>query len=540
MTYDMAQIRELTDYVDFGGPEWEGYDSTKQQINKVAHQAKRYIKNNSPDLVEKIEIEGADTLYKVLKKHPPINLILMLAGSVSPEDIYKLTVEGINPHLETYEYVMDQGKALVEEWLKVVDTIRATARGTKPVEDKEVEDIMSEIKFPPEKTIKTVDLILEDDGLPPLREIIETANKTLSVESTIEEYRKECDSVKEKAAKELEEMRLKISEAMSRGSFSGPVEITSAITEVPSGTMVRKKASELFPEVALAVDFELPYMEWEFEHPDVPKADPHYIFRPEYLNRLFFSINNKKIPYLHGDTGTGKTTLVEQVASRLNFPFYRVSFDSDITRSDLTGKDEIKVEDGKTVSKYLEGLLPKILSQPCMSVFDEVDFVMPDVGYVMQSTLEGKGMTLLEDGGRRVPQHPLCFLFATGNTVGQGDEEGKYQGARAQSMAFLDRFGVWIKVDYLDAEERSDLLKRHCPVLTEEQVDKISRYVTEHIEAFKKNNLFQPLSPRGIIAIGEATQVFNNVEESIRMVVIDRASQTDRATLNGIVDRVLG
>ena len=138
--------------------------------------------------------------------------------------------------------------------------------------------------------------------------------------------------------------------------------------------------------------------------------------------------------------------------------FGRINFDSEISRFDLIGRDILISEDGKTVSKFVDGLLPQFMSTPTIACFDEIDFVRPDVAYVMQSALEGNGLVITEDGGRIVRPHSHFRMFATGNTQGQGDEKGMYQGARPQSLALLDRFTVWAKIDYLDAKQRRNLV----------------------------------------------------------------------------------
>jgi len=434
--------------------------------------------------------------------------------------------------------VLDQGEELVKEWLEVVDIMRELKAGK--VLEEEARIITEEISLPDGKTTKTIDLLLEDASMPSLKEIVKTANNTAKIATQMEELKSDFEKREKKYHSDMEDMRISVKEALEKASLNVAQDLTiEANGEIPEGKMVIRKASELFPDVELKVDFEVPYMEWDGEHPDVPVIDNHYVWRPQILQRLLYSIAYKKRPYLSGDTGSGKTTAVEQLAARLNFPFYRVSFDSDITRGDLTGKDKITAKDGVTQSEYLMGILPKILSGPGFACFDEIDFVMPDVGYVMQSVLEGNGMRLLEEGGKEIKQHPLCRLFATGNTVGQGDDTGKYQGARPQSLAFLDRFGPWIEVDYLSDTERETLLRRHCPALNAEQRERILAYTTEHIKAFKQDKVLQPISPRGMLSIGEATQVFGDVREAIEMNVVDRASQIDRPAIVGIIDRVL-
>jgi cobaltochelatase CobS subunit len=319
------------------------------------------------------------------------------------------------------------------------------------------------------------------------------------------------------------------------------------------GTVGAAKASDLFgmttPAAKAMFGFDVPVFQWEVRHPHVPAADPDYIFRPVELFRLLVALIDNQRAYLHGHTGSGKTTLVEQVAARLRWPFLRLNFDSEITRLDLIGRDTLVNEGGATVSRFVDGILPQGLSGPYILCFDELDFVRPDVAYVMQRALEGDGLVLTEDGGRIVRPHPMCRIVATGNTVGQGDEHGMYQGARPQSLALLDRFTVWAHVDYMAPPDRETLIEKRVPDLPTDLRTPLCKYVEEHITAFKAAKVFQPLSPRGMLALAKAIVFWTNrmpgsrseaVHHAVAQVVLDRATQQDRAVLKAIADRVFG
>lgn len=331
-------------------------------------------------------------------------------------------------------------------------------------------------------------------------------------------------------------------------SVAGAVEKASG--EIPKGRVVVKSAWEAFG-LSRAKDtfsFDVPVWEWEGDHPHVPEVDEGYVFRPFELLRVLYAIITNQRCYLHGHTGTGKTTLIEQVAARLNWPFMRVNFDSEITRMDLIGRDVLTNEGGVTTSKFVDGVLPQMMSGPYIGCFDEIDFVRPDVGYVMQRALEGNGLLLTEDGGRMVKPHRLFRMFATGNTVGQGDEFGMYQGARPQSLALLDRFTVWIHVDYMSASDRRKLLTARVPSLDSSMMTKIDQYIGEHLEAFKGAKVLQPISPRSYLALAQATVTFTSFfpkgreakafEQAFEATILDRSSAQDRAVLKGIADRI--
>ena len=185
------------------------------------------------------------------------------------------------------------------------------------------------------------------------------------------------------------------------------------------------------------------------------------------------------------------------------------------------------------------------MSTPCIGCFDEIDFIRPDVAYVMQRAFEGNGLMLTEDGGRVVQPHPQFRMIATGNTVGQGDEFGMYQGARPQSMAMIDRFTIWVSVPYLDIAQRDQLIKNKVPALKDEQRDQLNKYVEEHLEAFTTSKVLQPISPRGMLSLADTmvafTTLFNSrdaTKEALEAVILDRCTQQDRAVLKGIVNRI--
>lgn len=329
----------------------------------------------------------------------------------------------------------------------------------------------------------------------------------------------------------------------------GTVIEAKATGEKPNGKVVSKRAWEVFGMAeGTGFDFEVPVWEWDAPHPDVKPVDDNYIFRQEELLSLLYSILTNERCWLHGHTGTGKTTLIEQVAARLNWPVRVVNFDSEITRMDLIGRDTLINEGGVTTSKFVDGILPQCMVLPYFIVCDELDYIRPDVSYVMQRVFEGNGLTLTEDGGRHVAPHAMFRIFATGNTQGQGDDFGMYAGARVQSMALLDRFTAWISVDYLPAEMRRKLLASAVPHLEPKMADKVAQYVTEHIEAFKTAKIVKPISPRGMISLGKAIANFTAmmpksdakkaVEFAVNRTILNACTQQDKVVLKAIVSRV--
>lgn len=505
-----------------------------QEGGKIRHALKRHFKENFPNLYEKVEKHVEDTFYKATKRVPPVFVYMMAAGEISEETYAEKILEAPSNAEVVANYISDEKFVEVlyrsyEFWYQNKDSSIPLEIGSK-----------LDFKLPEGDKLKMLDSLMSTLGLPGLAAIKESMDDMGKAASYAEKFKKDAEDISKQLKDKELEFAKKISTLTAELSSKSFTSFEAAPTgEIPSGKMVMKSVRSIF---GVDADYEVPMWEWDSEHPDVPQIDEDYIFREELLTRALYAILTNQRMYLQGDTGSGKTTLIEQIAARLNWPFGRINFDSEITRMDLIGRDTLK--DGKT--EFIDGFLPKYMSGPYILCFDEIDFVRPDVAYVMQATLEGNGLVITEDGGRRVQPHPMMRMFGTGNTVGQGDEKGMYQGARPQSLAFLDRFTIWAKVPYLDKEQRHNLLSKRVPSLTEKEVTTIIKYSEEHLAAFESAKVLQPISPRGIIAIGRALAFLNsvnpkgkNLEKALHSTVLDRATIGDFATLKGIVDRVI-
>ena len=275
-------------------------------------------------------------------------------------------------------------------------------------------------------------------------------------------------------------------------------------------------------------DLEVPTFEWAFTHPDVPAIDETYHFREDLVDSLAYSITTNERVWLHGHTGTGKSSLVDQVAARLGYPVVRVNFDGEISRMDLIGREVLRQEDGTTVSKFVDGIIPRAMQRPCILLLDEIDFVRTEVSYVLQRLLETNGeLVITEDGGRRVKADPMFRIVATANTQGHGNETGHYPGARTQSAAFLDRFTVWGEVKYLNRDQIEAMTGNTT----------IAAYYQEHTIAFLDGQIDLPLSPRGLMAWSTMGKALDSTPEAFEATLLNRANEADRAVMQGIWDR---
>jgi cobaltochelatase CobS len=454
-------------------------------------------------------------------------------------------VEAVHAYIETLD-AADRGKAA--DWAMAASKVQELARNMIALlmggegEGKGDESMgVTELGLPDEKHADLIDLALERSGLPGIREIIKRVNEGAKEKASL---MKAIEEAKAEAKRAIEEA--------SRKAAAMPVSMkVEASGEVPNGSFKMVKASEAFglEKGKEMFDFDVPVWSWDGEHPLVPEKKQGYVFRPHELFALLMGIVGRAPTYLHGHTGTGKTTMVEQVAAYLGYPFMRLNFDSDISRMDLIGRDTLVTEDGVTISKFVDGILPQMMQAPVLGCFDEIDYVRSDIGYVMQRVFEMDNLVLTEDGGRIVKPHPMFRIFATGNTVGQGDEHGMYQGARPQSLALLDRFTNWIEVKYLDPEDREKLVRGAAPGLEDRMVRMICAYITEHLTAFTGSKVLQPLSPRGYMALAERVATYTSlypeamkkqaVMRAFESAVLARASMQDRVVLAGIVERLV-
>jgi len=533
-----GHIENLVKEIELQDPEkWE------MKGKDVKHAFKRYIKSVNPSGYDAIEKKFEKTFYKTLDLIPPFAVLFVASGAVTHEEFVKVVLSAPSDAQIIPNFVTEE---------KFVGTLWAMYRHWKDFKAAERLADLKDLGIPvlPNLTAEkrsTLDHLLKDAfGLPSYGVIEDFVKNAAHVQKQLAQ---EVAVVKEVSDKEIAKFKKEtkqLSDAISRMTkelAAKPFTDAKVIGDgtVPNGKITMKNVGDVFP-ILSKVDMQVPVWEWDGPHPDVPAIDPHYIYREELLVKALYAIISNQRMYLQGHTGAGKTTLIEQIAAHLNWPFTRINFDSEITRMDLIGRDTL--QDGKSV--FVDGMLPKAMSGPYICVFDELDFCRPDVSYVMQAALEGNGLNITEDGGRIVHPHEQFRMFGTGNTVGQGDEHGMYQGARPQSLAFLDRFTIWAKVDYLSAEERDDLVKRHFPTLKDEEVNVIGKYTTEHLDAFEKAKVLQPISPRGMLAIARSVMFFNsiypkdkkNIHRALTQTIVDRATEADAAVLKGLVDRV--
>lgn len=324
-----------------------------------------------------------------------------------------------------------------------------------------------------------------------------------------------ADHERSKLAKELEAARKEAESLMAslRAAKSAPTTMALPATQntsgaLPSGKVDWVKAGDVFPQLK-GIELMVPSFTWDSAHPDVPAVDGDYVFRKALLLRAVRSIAANERTWLVGHTGSGKTTFVEQIAARLGWPLLRVALDANVDRSALMGRMSLK-SDGKggTVSEWLPGIVERAIAHGYILLLDEIDASHPNSIFALQPVLEGRGLPLLEDGGRFVPMHPMSRIVATGNTAGSGDPSGLYPATRILSAATLDRFAEFIEVPYMTQAEESALIKRVVPGLPASVVTKLAKFGTELRAAFVKQEVPISYSPRRSLSFARAVETY--------------------------------
>lgn len=348
-----------------------------------------------------------------------------------------------------------------------------------------------------------IDAMLQNSGASgvTLDKLADTLDFAADHINTTRKDLKDAEKQRDEALAEVAAAKVKLRAAPS----AQPI-VMQASGAIPKGTMKMVPADSIFPEMA-GTRMEIPFWVWDAPHPHVPATIDGYIFRRPILFRLLRSIVAGEGIWLKGHTGTGKTTLVQQVAARLNWPVMRVAMDSAIDRAELVGKDQLKSDgNGGTNSNWQPGVIERSIPNGYMVIFDEIDAAHPNSLYTLQPVLERDQLTLLEDGGRIVPFHPMTRLIATGNTAGNGDESGLYPACRAMlSAATLDRFPEFIEVEYLSQDEEVKLIRAQTGVKAG-IAQKIAKFATEMREAFVKREIPISFSPRRSLAFARAVE----------------------------------
>ncbi|MBD3896191.1 AAA family ATPase [Halomonas sp. ML-15] len=284
---------------------------------------------------------------------------------------------------------------------------------------------------------------------------------------------------------------------------------------------------------------QLPWPVPAFGSPDehVPELDPAFRFMPDVTKAILMGFAHNRRVYLHGPHGSGKSSHIEQVAARLNWPCIRINLDGHITRADLIGRDMVVIRDGKQITEFVPGILVWALERPVAIVFDEYDAGRPDVMFVIQRLLESHGRLTLLDQNRVITPHPAFRIFATANTAGQGDATGLYAGTQALNQAQMDRWHVVTELGYMPPEQECQILQARLPSLDTSIIERMVTFAGLTRHAFQQGDLSSLLSLRTLISWGENIALIDDTEESLRLAFVNRCDDTERPLVAELYQR---
>jgi cobaltochelatase CobS len=318
-------------------------------------------------------------------------------------------------------------------------------------------------------------------------------------------------------------------------------------------TVQDKTASESFgpPDVSVSVrdvfgiDSDMKVRAYSEGGEHVPDLDPDYLFDRETTLAILagFAYNRRVI--VTGYHGTGKSTHIEQVAARLNWPCIRINLDSHVSRIDLVGKDAIVLKDGKQITEFRDGILPWAYQRNIALVFDEYDAGRPDVMFVIQRVLESSGRLTLLDQSRVIRPNPAFRLFATANTVGLGDTSGLYHGTQQINQAQMDRWSIVTTLNYLPHDAEVDIVlakAKHYQGSKEGRdiVSKMVRVADLTRNAFKNGDLSTVMSPRTVITWAENADIFKDVGFAFRLTFLNKCDELERALVAEFYQKCFG
>ncbi|PDH41482.1 MAG: cobaltochelatase subunit CobS [OM182 bacterium MED-G24] len=288
----------------------------------------------------------------------------------------------------------------------------------------------------------------------------------------------------------------------------------------------------------MEMDLEVPAFSERSEH--VPDVDDAYLFNPETTLAILAGFAHNRRVMVQGYHGTGKSTHIEQVAARLNWPCIRINLDSHVSRIDLVGKDAIVLQDGKQVTEFKEGLLPWALQRACALVFDEYDAGRPDVMFVIQRVLEVEGKLTLLDQSKVIAPHESFRLFATTNTIGLGDPTGLYHGTQQINQGQMDRWNVVTTLNYLPHDNEVDIVLSKVPKMDRKKAGHMVSVAELTRQGFINGDISIVMSPRTVIMWAENTAIFNDYGLAFRMTFLNKCDETERAIVAEYYQRCMG
>jgi cobaltochelatase CobS len=292
----------------------------------------------------------------------------------------------------------------------------------------------------------------------------------------------------------------------------------------------------------LDTDLEVPAYSQPDEH--VPDVDPDYLFNREVTLAILAGFKHNRRVMIQGYHGTGKSTHIEQVAARLNWPCMRINLDSHVSRIDLVGKDAIVIRDGMQITEFREGILPYALQTNTALVFDEYDAGRPDVMFVIQRVLEVSGKLTLLDQSKVIRPHPAFRLFATTNTIGLGDTSGLYHGTQQINQGQMDRWSIVATLNYLPHDDEVNIVLAKAKSWNTETgrkaVSNMVRVAELTRNAFMNGDLSTVMSPRTVITWAENAEIFGDIGVAFALSFLNKCDELERGLIAEFYQRCFG
>ena len=283
------------------------------------------------------------------------------------------------------------------------------------------------------------------------------------------------------------------------------------------------------------IDIDMKVMAFKEPNEYVPSIDNSYKFDKNTTLAILAGFSHNRRVMIQGYHGSGKSTHIEQVAARLNWPCIRINLDSHISRIDLLGKDAITLKDGKQITEFKEGILPWALQTPTALVFDEYDAGRPDVMFVIQRVLEVEGKLTLLDQNKVISPHAGFRLFATANTVGLGDTSGLYHGTQQINQGQMDRWHIVSTLNYLDPDLELKVVLSKVPSLDNKEGLEIAKNMISVAnlsrQGFANGDISTLMSPRTVISWAENHQIFNDLNKSFEITFLNKCDETERVII---------
>jgi len=296
---------------------------------------------------------------------------------------------------------------------------------------------------------------------------------------------------------------------------------------------------------ALGIDSDIRVPTFSERSVYVPDIDDAYRFDTDVSLSILAGFTQNRRVLIQGFHGTGKSTHIEQVAARLNWPCMRVNLDGHISRLDLVGRDAIVIKEGKQVTEFQEGILPWALQRPVALIFDEFDAGRPDVMFVIQRILEKDGKFTLLDQNRVITPHPGFRLFATANTVGLGNLNGMYHGTQTLNQAQIDRWNIVARLDYLAPEAEQAIVHARVPQMKKRaEGDKLVASMVAMADmtrqAFSAGDISTVMSPRTVITWAENLDIFDDLAKAFRLSYLNKCDDAEHSIIAEFYQRCMG